>query len=198
MDPPWTPRGFDTSRDCVDTCFVKTREHVGTSLPLSIPFLSLRSALKEERWKRKKQDGAVVPDAVLFAHLLGGEVAVGAGAVPVADHGLGVERDVDAKVFGDAVQDVARHPQIVAHLDALARAHLELPLGRHDFGVGAADLDAGVERGAVVGLDDVAAEDFVGADAAVVGTLRSGEAVLGPAERVQVLKRKRNSVTEQA
>lgn len=51
----------------------------------------------------------------LFAHLLGGEVGVQAGAVPVAGDGLRVDRDLDAKVLGDAVQEEARHPELVAH-----------------------------------------------------------------------------------
>lgn len=66
-------------------------------------------------------------------------------------------------------------------LNALARADLVLPLSGHDLGVGAGDVDAGVQAGLVVGVDDVAAEDLAGADTAVVGALGPGEAVLGPA-----------------
>ena len=40
-------------------------------------------------------------------------------------------------------------------------------------------MQAGVEAGVEVGLDDVAAEDLVGADAAVVGALRGREAARG-------------------
>ena len=39
-----------------------------------------------------------------------------------------------------------------------------------------------------MGLDDVAAEDLVGADAAVVDALRGGEAAAGEAERAAVLE----------
>ena len=46
-------------------------------------------------------------------------------------HGLGVQRDEEAEVLGDPVQEVARHPEVVPHLDPLARPHLELPLGGH-------------------------------------------------------------------
>ena len=38
-----------------------------------------------------------------------------------------------------------------------------------------------------MGLDDVTAVDLVGADAAIVGALGTGEAVLGPSEGVLVL-----------
>ncbi len=48
--------------------------------------------------------------------------------------------------------------------------------------------EAGLDAGGGVGLDDVTAPDLVGADAAVVRTLRAGEAALGPAERVAVLE----------
>ena len=42
-----------------------------------------------------------------------------------------------------------------------AESDLELPLGGHDLGVGAADPDAGVQTGAVVSLHDVAAVHLV-------------------------------------
>ena len=44
--------------------------------------------------------------------------------VPVAGDGLGVEGGLHVVDFADAVQQVPRHPQVVAHLDALARADL--------------------------------------------------------------------------
>ena len=66
---------------------------------------------------------------------------------------------------------------------AAERSDLELPLPRHDLGVRADDVDAGAHAGVGVRFDDVAAEDFVRADAAVVAALRRGEAVIGPAER---------------
>ena len=40
-------------------------------------------------------------------------------------------------------------------LAAPITAHLELPLGGHHLGVGAADPDAGVQTGAVVSLHNV-------------------------------------------
>ena len=56
-------------------------------------------------------------------------------------------------------------------------------MGAHDLGVGARDLDAGVETSLVVGVHDVSANHAAGADTAVVGTLRSRVAVGGPAKR---------------
>ena len=53
--------------------------------------------------------------AALGAHLLGGEVGVQARAVPVAGDGLGVDRDLDAEVLGDAVEEEAGQPELVAH-----------------------------------------------------------------------------------
>jgi hypothetical protein len=66
-------------------------------------------------------------------------------------------------------------------LNTQARADLVLPLGRHDLGVGAGDLDTSVQAGLVVSLDDVALHDLAGADTAVVGALGSRETVCGPA-----------------
>jgi hypothetical protein len=48
----------------------------------------------------------------------------------------------------------------------------------------ASGLDARVE----VGLDDLAAEDLIGADAAVVAALRRREPVLGEAERTRAVE----------
>lgn len=70
---------------------------------------------------------------------------------------------------------------ILRTVNAGARTDLVLPLSRHDLGVGAGDVDASVQAGLVVSLDDVAAEDLARADTAVVRTLGTGEAALGPA-----------------
>lgn len=47
------------------------------------------------------------------------------------------------------------------HLNALARADLELPLSGHDFGVGSGDLDTGVKAAPVVRLDDVTLDNLL-------------------------------------
>jgi hypothetical protein len=119
--------------------------------------------------------------AALSTRLLGGHVGVQTSAVPVAGDGLGREGDLGAELLGNAVEDEARHPKLVAHLDIVAGTDLVLPLSGHDLGVGAGDVDVGVQAGLVVGLDDVTAEDLAGAYTAVVGALRSRETVLGPA-----------------
>lgn len=98
--------------------------------------------------------------AALLAHLLRGEVGVAAGTVPVAGEGLGVEGDLDAEHLRDADEEVARHPEVVAHGDALARADLEFPLGGHDLGVDSGDVDTGIETCTVMRFDDIAGEDL--------------------------------------
>ena len=57
-------------------------------------------------------DGLV---ATLLAHLLGRHVGVKTGAVPVTRDGLGGESDLDAKLLGDAVEDEARHPELIGN-----------------------------------------------------------------------------------
>ena len=64
-------------------------------------------------------------------HLLRGEVTVGPRAVPIAVNGLGVECDDHSEVLGDPLEDVPRHPEVVPHLNPLARTNLELPLCGH-------------------------------------------------------------------
>lgn len=68
-------------------------------------------------------------------------------------------------------------------VNALAGTDLVLPLGRHDFSVGARDVDASIQASLVVSIDDIAAEDLAGADTAVVWALGGRETVLGPAIR---------------
>ena len=95
-----------------------------------------------------------------LTHSLGGVVGVASGAVPVTLERLGVEGDLDAPLLGDADEEVAGHPEVVPHGDALARPNLELPLRGHDFGVDTGDVDACIQAGAVVSFDQVAREDL--------------------------------------
>jgi len=116
----------------------------------------------------------------LDTHGSGTVVGVTSGAVPVASQRLGVEGDLDTPLLGKTDEEVAGHPEVVAHLNALARTNLELPLGRHDLGVDTADLDTSVQADAVVGLNQITCEDLSSAGTAVVGTLRTRETVFRP------------------
>ena len=62
-------------------------------------------------------------------------------AVPdaVAD-GLGVKAHHHSVLLAHALHEIARHPQVVGSLNALAGAHLVLPLTRHHLGINAAHL----------------------------------------------------------
>jgi hypothetical protein len=93
-----------------------------------------------------------------------------------------------AHLFADADEQEPREREVVAHLDTLARADLELPLRRHHLGVDARDVDAGVQAGAVVCLDEVAGKHPAGTDTAVVRALGTGETTLGPAIRTVILR----------
>lgn len=119
--------------------------------------------------------------AALLTGLLGGDVGVETSTVPIAGDGLGSEGDLGTELLSNAVKNEAGHPELVAHGDVVAGTNLVFPLSGHDFSVGAGDVDVGVQAGLVVSLDDVTAEDLAGTYTAVVGTLRSREAVLGPA-----------------
>lgn len=101
-------------------------------------------------------------DSALLTHRLGGVVGVAAGTVPLALERLGVEGDFDAPLLSNTDEQETRHPEVVAHIDSLAGADLELPLGRHDLGVDTRDVDARVEAGPVVRLDQVTRKDLAG------------------------------------
>ena len=59
--------------------------------------------------------GLDVLHAAVGAHFGGRDVRVQACAVPVAFYGFGLEGDDDAEFFGDAVEEKACHPELVAH-----------------------------------------------------------------------------------
>merc|ERR1719376_1585628 len=72
--------------------------------------------------------------------------------------------------------------QIVAHGDPFARSNLELPLGGHHLGVGAAHVDPGVQTSHHMGCLDVSPIHLSGSDSTVVRSLRSRVAILWPTE----------------
>jgi len=121
--------------------------------------------------------------SALFTHSFSGVVAVASSTIPVAaGDGFGVEGDFDAPLFSDTDEEETSHPEVVPHGDTLARADLELPLGGHDLGVDAADVDTGKEASAVVGLDQVTSDHFASTNTAVLRALWSWETTLGPSE----------------
>jgi hypothetical protein len=119
-------------------------------------------------------------DAAVLAHGLGGVVGVGAGAVPVAFHGLGLEGAGDAEVFTQAVQQPAGEHDMVADFQGASGADLKLPLAGHDLGVDAADLQPGLDAGVHVGLHEGPPVDGLQTHPAVERPLRVREAALGP------------------
>ena len=119
--------------------------------------------------------------AVLTTGVDGRDVGVETSTVPVTRDGLGRKGNLDTKLLSNAVEKEARHPELVTEGNAGAGANLVLPLGGHNLGIGARDVDLGVHAGLVVGLDDVTAKDLASTNTTVVRTLGGGEAVLGPA-----------------
>jgi len=73
--------------------------------------------------------------ATLDTHLLGAEVGVQTGAIPVSLDGLGVDRHLDTKVFGDTGENKSRNPELIAHCDSNGGTHLVLPLAKQHFSV---------------------------------------------------------------
>ena len=119
--------------------------------------------------------------ATLDTHVMGREVAVKTSSVPVTRDGLGLHRDLHTKLLRNPVKKETSHPQVVTHLNTFTRANLELPLGRHDLGVGTGDLDASIQASLVVSLNDITANNLASTYTTVVGSLGRRETLLGPA-----------------
>ncbi len=124
--------------------------------------------------------GFDVLHATFLSHLLAGKVAMQTRAIPVTGNRFWVEGDLRAEFFRDTVEEEARKPEVITHLDTEARTNLELPLSRHDFGVGARNLDTSVQASLVMSLNNVSAENLASANTTVVRALRSWEAIYWP------------------
>ena len=97
-----------------------------------------------------------------LTHRLCAVVGVATSTVPFALERLGMERNLDAPLLSNAGEEVASHPEVVTHGNALTGANLEFPLRRHNLGVDSTDVDARVEASAVMGFDEITGEDFAG------------------------------------
>jgi hypothetical protein len=115
-----------------------------------------------------------------------------------------VERDLGTPLFGNTDEEIASHPQVVAHGDTLAGTHLELPLRWHNFGIDTADVDPRVEASTVMCFNEITGKNFSGTytrvirsllqlyewkvhtSTAVVRTLWAGETTFGPTVRASV------------
>ena len=123
----------------------------------------------------------------VIAHGLGREVGVSTSSVPVTLLRLGSQGDDYVVIFGDAVQQPTSDMHVVTHGECVSGTNLEFPLTGHDFGVGAFDHETSIKASLGVLFDDLATNDSAGADAAVVRTLRFGEATTdGEAEGATV------------
>lgn len=137
--------------------------------------------------------------STVFSHLFRAEVCVAAGPVPVSGDWLGVEWGNNAKIFTDPVQQEARHPQVITHVNPFARPDLELPLednkqlrpvfsscnlvqvgsvcssrylSRHHFCIGAANLDSSIKTGSIVSLHNISTIGLISSNTAVVRACR--------------------------
>ncbi len=97
--------------------------------------------------------------------------------------------DVHAVFFGEALEEVARHPHLVSGLFGALAEDLEFPLAFRHFGIDAFVVDAGEEAKIEMLFDHLAGDvaDVLVADAGVIGALRRRIASLRKAERTAVL-----------
>jgi hypothetical protein len=79
-----------------------------------------------------------------LTHLLCAVISVTTGTIPIALEGFRVERNFDAPLFGDTDEKVTSDPEVITHGDTLTRADLKFPLGGHDLGVYAANVNTSI------------------------------------------------------
>merc|ERR1719171_900194 len=176
---PRNPHRAPTVRDAVGELvdrggLVRTRQP--PLVPLAVG-LDVLHVLRRELLHRR-DDLAVglvrlSPRVARVAHANGREVRVAAGAVPVARPRLRVESHSHLEILTDPLHDVARHPHMVAAVDANTRPDLVLPLARHHLRVRSGDGQPSAAAVLVVRLRDGAAKGHLVAAAAVVGALRT-------------------------
>ena len=70
-----------------------------------------------------------------------------------------MEGNLHTPLLCNSNEEIASDPELISHGNAVARANLELPLRRHNFGVDAADPDASIETGTIVCFDQIAGND---------------------------------------
>src|ERR1700730_16625698 len=126
--------------------------------------------------------------AAYFAHILGREVAMESGTVPVAQNRFAMQLDVDFIGFAETRQQETGDPYLIrGSLRAFAE-DLVFPLAFGHFGVDAFVVNSGSETKVEVRVDDFASDPphvFV-ADTGVVFALWIGKAICRKAERTAI------------
>src|ERR1035438_4452600 len=139
----------------------------------------------------RSHKGFEISLAAYFTDVLCGEVAVHAGAIPVALDRLAMQYHIHFVLLAEAHHQIASHPGVIGGLGGAFGEYLELPLAFGNFSVDAFMIDAGCKAGFPMLFDDCAgqaANVFI-ADAAVVRTLWSKRiAAFWEAERSPILE----------
>jgi len=131
--------------------------------------------------------GNDVLHATFGTHLLGGDVGVGTGTVPVSIERLGSEGNHDSEFLCDPDKQESCEPHLISCVDASGWSNLEFPLRRHDLGIDSRYWNLAVETCFVVYLDEISREHFTCADSTVVWTLWGWVTAGRPAIRSSLL-----------
>ena len=125
-----------------------------------------------------------------LAEVLGGEVSVHAGTVPVGlAQRLAMEVDVHAVFFAETAEEVAGHPHFIGSAFGPFTEDLEFPLAFGHFGIDPLMVDAGIKTKVKMLFNNLTGNisHVAIADAAVVSTLTFfRKSFRGEAERLAV------------
>ena len=92
--------------------------------------------------------------ATFLAELLGREVGMHAGTVPVAFEGLAVVVHIDSILFAETLKEETSNPNLVGGIFGAFSENLKFPLASGHLGVDAFVVDASVEAEVEVLIDD--------------------------------------------
>jgi len=125
--------------------------------------------------------------ATIFSTLLGGEVGMAAGSVPVTLNGLGLEVHIHAELFSDATENELGQPHVVTAFNTTGNTNLVLPLAGSHFTVDTCDFQASIDHAAVGAIHDFTAKGIGGTHTTVILALGLGKTILWPSIRTRIV-----------
>merc|ERR1712058_177563 len=108
-------------------------------------------------------------------------------SVPISFDWFWVKGDGDTEVFGNSLENVPSHPEVVAHGDSLTRSNLELPLSWHHLCIGSTNLNSGIHAAFDMSSLYISSINFSSTNSTIVWSLGSRKSILWPSKGMLVI-----------